>query len=176
MKLSTKILILIFLVIVDYLLISLYLRNQNLEPSIAIAIIVLVPIAFLINILIAIIFFFIKKTSLTSIFVINAIPSSSITYYSFGNEMRRQSSLELESWSFKRNDTLFELNSYKKRNEFDMSYSLSSGSSGNFLNGKYIKQQNGIILISDSIKMRIEGNKIIGFGKTNDTSGIFKER
>ena len=174
MKLSTKILILIFLVIVDYLLISLYLRNQNLEPSIAI--IVLVPIAFLINILIAIIFFFIKKTSLTSIFVINAIPSSSITYYSFGNEMRRQSSLELESWSFKRNDTLFELNSYKKRNEFDMSYSLSSGSSGNFLNGKYIKQQNGIILISDSIKMRIEGNKIIGFGKTNDTSGIFKER
>lgn len=174
MKLSTKILILIFLVIVDYLLISLYLRNQNLEPSIAI--IVLVPIAFLINILIGIIFFFIKKTSLTSIFVINAIPSSSITYYSFGNEMRRQSSLELESWSFKRNDTLFELNSYKKRNEFDMSYSLSSGSSGNFLNGKYIKQQNGIILISDSIKMRIEGNKIIGFGKTNDTSGMFKER
>ena len=174
MKLSTKILILIFLVIVDYLLISLYLRNQNLEPSIAI--IVLVPIAFLINILIAIIFFFIKKTSLTSIFVINAIPSSSITYYSFGNEMRRQSSLELESWSFKRNDTLFELNSYKKRNEFDMSYSLSSGSSGNFLNGKYIKQQNGIILISDSIKMRIEGNKIIGFGKTNDTIGIFEER
>lgn len=174
MKLSTKILILIFLVIVDYLLISLYLRNQNLEPSIAI--IVLVPIAFLINILIAIIFFFIKKTSLTSIFVINAILSSIITYYSFGNEMRRQSSLELESWSFKRNDTLFELNSYKKRNEFDMSYSLSSGSSGNFLNGKYIKQQNGIILISDSIKMRIEGNKIIGFGKTNDTIGIFKER
>ena len=174
MKLSTKILILIFLVIVDYLLISLYLRNQNLEPSIAI--IVLVPIAFLINILIAIIFFFIKKTSLTSIFVINAIPSSSITYYSFGNEMRRQSSLELESWSFKRNDTLFELNRYKKRNEFDMSYSLSSGSSGNFLNGKYIKQQNGIILISDSIKMRIEGNKIIGFGKTNDTIGIFEER
>lgn len=145
MKLLTKILFLIFLVIVDYLLISLYLRNQNLEPSIAI--IVLVPIAFLINILIAIIFFFIKKTSLTSIFVINAIPSSSITYYSFGNEMRRQSSLELESWSFKRNDTLFELNRYKKRNEFDMSYSLSSGSSGNFLNGKYIKQQNGIILI-----------------------------
>ena len=174
MKLSTKILILIFLVIVDYLLISLYLRNQNLEPSIAI--IVLVPIAFLINILIGIIFFFIKKTSLTSIFVINAILSSIITYYSFGNEMRRQSSLELESWSFKRNDTLFELNSYKKRNEFDMSYSLSSGSSGNFLNGKYIKQQNGIMLISDSIKMRIEGNKIIGFGKTNDTSGIFKER
>lgn len=145
MKLSTKILILIFLVIVDYVLISLYLRNQNLEPSIAI--IVLVPIAFLINILIAIIFFFIKKTSLTSIFVINAILSSIITYYSFGNEMRRQSSLELESWSFKRNDTLFELNSYKKRNEFDMSYSLSSGSLGNFLNGKYIKQQNGIILI-----------------------------
>ncbi len=174
MKLLTKILFLIFLVIVDYLLISLYLRNQNLEPSIAI--IVLVPIAFLINILIAIIFFFIKKTSLTSIFVINAIPSSSITYYSFGNEMRRQSSLELESWSFKRNDTLFELNRYKKRNEFDMSYSLSSGSSGNFLNGKYIKQQNGIILISDSIKMRIEGNKIIGFGKTNDTSGIFEDR
>ena len=174
MKLSTKILILIFLVIVDYLLISLYLRNQNLEPSIAI--IVLVPIAFLINILIAIILFFIKKASLTSIFVINAILSSIITYYSFGNEMRRQSSLELESWSFKRNDTLFELNSYKKRNEFDMSYSLSSGSSGNFLNGKYIKQQNGIILISDSIKMRIEGNKIIGFGKTNDTIGIFKER
>ena len=61
--------------------------------------------------------------------------------------MRRQSSLELESWSFKRNDTLFELNRYKKRNEFDMSYSLSFGSSGNFLNGKYIKQQNGIILI-----------------------------
>ena len=90
--------------------------------------------------------------------------------------MRRQSSLDLESWSFKRNDTLFELNRYKKRNEFDMSYSLSSGSSGNFLNGKYIKQQNGVILISDSIKMRIEGNKIIGFGKTNDTSGIFKER
>ena len=174
MKLSTKILILIFLVIVDYVLISLYLRNQNLEPSIAI--IVLVPIAFLINILIAIIFFFIKKTSLTSIFVINAILSSIITYYSFGNEMRRQSSLELESWSFKRNDTLFELNSYKKRNEFDMSYSLSSGSSGNFLNGKYIKQQNGIMLISDSIKMRIEGNKIIGFGKTNDTIGMFKER
>lgn len=174
MKLSTKILFLIFLVIVDYLLISLYLRNQNLEPSIAI--IVLVPIAFLINILIAIIFFFIKKTSLTSIFVINAIPSSSITYYSFGNEMRRQSSLELESWSFKRNDTLFELNRYKKRNEFDMSYSLSSGSSGNFPSGKYIKQQNGIILISDSIKMRIEGNKIIGFGKTNDTIGIFEER
>ena len=145
MKLSTKILILIFLVIVDYVLISLYLRNQNLEPSIAI--IVLVPIALLINILIAIIFFFIKKTSLTSIFVINAIPSSSVTYYSFGNEMRCQSSLELESWNFKRNDTLFELNRYKKRNEFDMSYSLSSGSSGNFLNGKYIKQQNGIILI-----------------------------
>ena len=94
MKLSTKILILIFLVIVDYLLISLYLRNQNLEPSIAIAIIVLVPIAFLINILIAIILFFIKKASLTSIFVINAILSSIITYYSFGNEMRRQSSLE----------------------------------------------------------------------------------
>lgn len=174
MKLSTKILILIFLVIVDYLLISLYLRNQNLEPSIAI--IVLVPIAFLINILIGIIFFFIKKTSLTSIFVINAIPSSSITYYSFGNEMRRQSSLELESWSFKRNDTLFELNRYKKRNEFDMGYSLSSGSSGNFLNGKYIKQQNGVILISDSIKMRIEGNKIIRFGKTNDTIAMFKER
>ncbi len=176
MKLSTKIHVLIFLIIVDYLLISFYLRNQNLESSIAIAIIVLVPIAFLINILIALIFFFIKKTSLISIFVINAIASSIITYYSFGNEMRRQSSLELECWSFKRNDTLFELNRYKKRNEFDMIYSLLPGSSWNFLNGKYIKQQNGIILISDSIKMRIEGNKLIGFGKSKDTIGMLKER
>lgn len=176
MKLSTKIFVLIFLVIVDYILISLYLRNQNLEPSIAIAIIVLVPITFIINILIAVIFFFLKKTSFISIFVINAILASVITYYSFGNEMRRQSSLELESWSFKHNDTLFQLNRYKKRNEFDMSYSLSPGSSGNFINGKYIKQKNGFVLISDSIKMRIEGNKIIGFGKTNDTIGMLKER
>ncbi len=176
MKISTKIFVVIILLIIDYILISIFIRNQNLEPSISIAIIILVPFVFIINIIIAIVFLFLKKTSLTSIFVVNGLCASAITYYSFGNEMKRQSAIILDSWNFTKNDTIFHLIRLKKRNEFYMSYSVIPGSSGNFIEGKYIREKGAWVLISDTSRMRIEGNNLIGFGKAKDTIGMVKEQ
>lgn len=143
---------------------TIYFRNQELDPSISIAIIFIVPIVFVVNILFAIISFAFKKYSWISIFIFNAFIASLIAYNTFGNEMSRQQNMRLESWKFKINDTIFGLTRWKKSSDFSMSYSVSSGSSSGFIEGKY-EIKNGIIfLTTDSLqKMKIEENVLYGF-------------
>lgn len=84
MKLPFKIFFTIFLLIVDYVLISSYLENKRFHTSSSLgAIIVLIPSVFIINIIIAIIFLLLKKYSFVSIFVVNALLATIIAFLLF---------------------------------------------------------------------------------------------
>ncbi|MCI9844874.1 hypothetical protein [Flavobacterium pectinovorum] len=165
----------IILVIVDFIALSIYTQKLKLDPSVAIGIIVIALFIFIVNILIAVFFLIFKKPSLTGLFVLNAFLASAISVYVFEKEMKKQSNLLSESWQFQKNDTVFSLTRWKKRNEFSMNYSLSPGSSSGFLDGKYFKENNSWILVTDSTKMKIENNVLIGFRKPADTIRMLKD-
>ena len=175
MKTSVKITIATILLIIDFIVLSIYTQTLKLDPSVAIGIIIIVPVVFIVNILFAVLFLIFKKPSLTGLFVLNAFLAAAISVYVFEKEMKKQADIFSESWRFQKSDTIFYLTRWKKRNEFSMTYSLSPGSSSGFLDGKYYKEKKSWILVSDSTKMKIENNILIGFRKPTDTIRMLKD-
>ena len=71
------------LTVIDFGLIWLTVYKINPDPSVTIGIIIFVPLAFIVNIIIAGILFIFKRKEYGKLFLINSIISSILMYYLF---------------------------------------------------------------------------------------------
>ena len=163
------------LTVIDFGLIWLTVYKINPDPSVAIGIIIYVPLAFIVNIIIAGILFVLKRKEYGKLFLINSIIASVLMYNLYNKGIDRYVNNELESWNFTIADTTFSLIRWKKTNDFDMSYSTCPGTSWSSLNGKSKLVNHDWILTADSFTMTIHDNKLIGFRTELDTIQMKKE-
>ncbi|MFD2968904.1 hypothetical protein [Sphingobacterium bambusae] len=162
------------LAIIDFGLIWLWVYQMDPDPSGSIAIILLVPFVFILNLIIAGIFFLAKKKEYSRVFLINSVIASFVMFYLFGDGIDRYQERRLEGWTFQKADTTFSLIRWKETNEFSMTYSLDPGSSWGFLDGICENEQGKWILKTDSIKMKIDHDNLIGFRNLTDTIKMSK--
>lgn len=155
--------------IIDFGLIWLLVNHIDPDSSVSIALIYLIPFVFILNLLIAGIFSLFKQKEYSRLFLIYSVIASILMYNLFNQGIDKHQNRILESWEFHKADTTFLLKRWKNSDEFSMSYSLSLGSSWRFLYGNYSLKNNEWILKADTIEMKINGNKLIGFRTLEDT-------
>ncbi|WP_316841990.1 hypothetical protein [Pedobacter gandavensis] len=157
----------LILVLIDILVIWLWAINSDLGPGSAMVIYIVVPFAFIVNIIIGGILFFTKRVY-SPLFFINCIIAPAITYWLFTSEMSNQYKEHFDQWSFNLQDTTFRITKWNKYNEFSISYSDGPGSSTSFLDGKCEQKKDTLLLIADSIKMYIHHDKLHNFRKSKN--------
>ena len=155
----------LILLLIDMLVIWIWAKNSDLGPGSAMVIYIVVPFAFIINIIIGVVLFFAKRIY-SALFFINCIAASVITYWFFTLEMSNQYKGHFDHWSFNLRDTTFRITKWNKYNEFSISYSEGPGSSTSFIDGKCEQKKDTLLLISDSISMYIHDNKLYNFRKS----------
>lgn len=158
---------------VDFLLIWLWVRQMDPDPSVSIGLLFLVPAVFVVNIIIAIILAFIKK-QYSGLFLINSIISSILMYILFVAGIDRHQKKRLESWNFKIKDTTYEIIHWKLENTFNISQSTNPGSSWGFLDGTFLAKGKDYYLRTDSTQFVIRNNVLYDFRKKGDTLKLTK--
>ena len=93
-------------------------------------------------------------------------------FYLFGNGIDRHQNKRLENWEFKIADSSFSLIRWKETNNFEMNYSLNSGSSWSYIDGKCKLINNEWFFLMDSLEFKINNDHLINFRK--DTIKIKK--
>ena len=162
------------LAVIDFGLIWLWVNKLDPDPSVSVGIILLVPLVFVLNIIIAGVLFYAKKKEYSRVFLVNSIIASFIMFYLFGKGIDRHQNKRLEKWTFQKSDTTFSLIRWKEINEFSMIYSLKPGSSWGFLDGHCENKNGKWILKTDSVTMKIDNGNLIGFRNETDTIKMTK--
>jgi len=157
----------LILLLIDMLIIWIWARNSDLGPGSAMDIYIVVPFAFIINMIIGVVLFFTKRVY-SALFFINCIAAPVITYWIFTLEMSNQYKGHFDHWSFNLQDTTFRITKWNKYNEFSISYSEGPGSSTSFIDGKFEQKKDTLLLTSDSLSMYIHNNKLYNFRKSKD--------
>jgi hypothetical protein len=152
-----NVLTLLGLLAFDVLVIWFFVYRIPPDPSTAIALIIIVSFVFLLNVIIAGVFFWFKRKEYGALLLVNSVLASLIMYFMFQLGADKYQDERLESWKFSRADTTFSLIRWKKENAFSMSYSLEPGSSWGFLDGECQRVGNDWILKKDSIQLKIQG-------------------
>ena len=169
-----KIFLQIFLLtIIDFILIWFWVRQMDPDPSVSIGLLVLVPTVFVINIIFAILFVFIKK-QYSRLFLINAVISSFLMYFLFIKGIDRHQNRIYEIWKFNLKDTTFKITLSKLDTTFNVAYSTNPGSSTGFINGQYNIKANEYFLTSGSTKLTIKNEFLFGFRNTKDSIKLTK--
>lgn len=159
MKLFTKLLI---LTIIDFLIIWLWVKQMDSDPSVSIGIFLVIPFVVVINLLLALVLYFVKRP-LAKLFLFNAIISPIVMYFLFDLGIKRRQQIRYESWAFKIRDTTYRINLMKLDSTFSMSESSDAGSSTEFLQGVFLKKGNEYHLITDSTNYVINNGLLSGF-------------
>ncbi len=170
MKLLPQIII---LTIIDFVLIWIWVKAIDPDPSISIGLIILVPLVFGLNLIAAGIVYFIKK-EFVKLFLFNTIIASTIMYFLFIEGINRHQRLRLESWEFQKTDTIFTIIRWKESNTFNMSYSTNPGSSWGLEGGSCEIESDEIILYGDSTEYKIKDMMLFGFREVRDTIKLKK--
>lgn len=163
----------ILLILIDFAIIWLWVKQMNPDPSISIGILILVPFVVILNLIIALILYF-SKREFVSLFVLNSIIAGILMFYLFGEGIDRYQNERLESWKFKLQNTNYEITHWKLENTFSMSEINNPGSSTSFLDGKFIKDGNKYYLKTDSTEFIIKNNYLYKFRNENDSIKLTK--
>lgn len=161
MKLFIKLLI---ITIIDFLLIWLWVKQMDPDPSVSIGIFLVVPFVVGINLLLALVLYFVKRP-LAKLFLINSIISAIVMYFLFDLGIKKHQQIRYESWTFKIRDTIFRIDHMKLNSTFSMSESTLPGSSTSFLDGDFRKKGNEYHLVTDSTNYVIKNGVLYGFRK-----------
>ena len=164
---------LILLIVLDYIVIRFWILRIDPDPSVSIGLLFLVPAVFVVNIIIAIVLAFIKK-QYSGLFFVNSIIASVLFYFLFIYGIDRHQNKRYESWKFNLNDTTFEITLSKLDTTFDIAYRTKPGSSTGFMDGKYLARQSEYFLASDTVKLIIRNELLLGFRNTNDSIKLTK--
>ncbi|RYF26322.1 MAG: hypothetical protein EOO42_01775 [Flavobacteriales bacterium] len=163
----------ILLTVIDFVLIWLWVKQMNPDPSISIGIIILVPFVVILNLVIALILYFTKR-EFTSLFLVNSIIAGILMFYLFGKGIDRYQNERLESWKFKLQNTTYVITHWKLENAFSMSESNNLGSSTGFLDGKLIKKKNEYCLTTDTTEFVIKNGYLYKFRNESDSIKLTK--
>lgn len=159
---------LILLALFDYVVIWLWVRQQDPGPSISIGILLLVPLLFIINLGIAGILFAAKR-EYASVFVVNSFISAILMYVVFTQGISRHQCQRYESWRFQLNDTTFRIDYYKPDTTFSISYSTNPGSSSSYIDGHVQRVGGDYVLSNDTLKLTIKNGYLFGFTNNRDS-------
>ncbi|MEX8548934.1 MAG: hypothetical protein V5804_15155 [Mucilaginibacter sp.] len=159
MKLWTQLLL---LTVLDFVIVWFWVREQDPDPSVSIGIFLVVPLAIIVNLILAAILYFVKR-KYTNVFLINSLIAAVIMYNLFIAGIDRHQRQRYESWQFNLNDTTFRITNNKLNKTFDISYSTNSGSSTTFIYGKVASKNSIYTLTKDSLRLLIKNNSLFGF-------------
>src|SRR6185295_11505619 len=157
---------LLLLTVADYAIIWLLIRLQDPDPSVSIAILMLVPFVIIVNLIIAGILFRKQSTSkrqYAKLFLINSFISAVLMYMLFAQGISRHMRQRYTSWKFQLNDTTYTIDFYKPDTTFSISYSTHPGSSSGFIYGHVQYTDSQYLLSNDTIKLLIRNNRLSGF-------------
>lgn len=166
MKLHNKIGIVVFLTLIDFVLMKIWVSDMHPDPSVSIGLVLLIPFVIGINLVIALILRFFKR-EFVMFFIINAIISTFLIDYVFNEGIRAYQRNRLESWKFDIAEKQYRIMHWKSEGTFSMSESENSGSSIEFLEGKFIATGNAYDLVTDSTKYVIRDEFLYGFKGAN---------
>jgi hypothetical protein len=152
----------VMLLLIDMLVIWLWAISSDLGPGSAMAIFIVVPLAFIVNSIIGVVLFFTKRVY-SPLFFINCVIAPVITYWIFTLEMSNQYKGHFDNWNFSLQDTTFRITKWNKSNHFSISYNDGPGSSTSFLDGKCEQKKDTLFLVADSIEMYIHNGKLYNF-------------
>ncbi|WP_291153552.1 hypothetical protein [Flavobacterium sp. UBA7680] len=169
MKFGIRILL---LSIFDFIIIWLWVKQMNPDPSISIAELILVPSVVVLNLVIALILFFLNR-KFVSLFLINAVIAGILMHYLFAKGITRYKNERFESWEFNLQDTTYEITHSKIDKTFSISESTNPGSSTSFLDGKFIEKEE-IYLTTDSTEYKIKNGYLYGFRNATDSIKLTK--
>ena len=164
---------LLLLTIIDFIVIWLWVRQQDPDPSVSIGILLVVPLAIIVNLILAGLFYAIKR-QYAKAFLINSLIAAVIMYNLFIAGIDRHQRLRYEGWNFKINDTTFNITHSKLDKTFSMTYSLNSGSSWSFIDGHFISKDDFYLLTTDTTKFTIKHNYIFDFREKGDSIHLTK--
>lgn len=159
--------------IIDFAIIWLWVKQLNPDPSVSIGILILVPLVVMLNLIIALILYFMKR-EFVALFIVNSIISGILMFYLFGKGINRYQNNRLESWNFKLKNETYKITHWKLENNFSMSESSSPGSSTYFLEGKFIKKGDEYYLTRDSTEFIIKKGYLYKFRKESDSIKLTK--
>lgn len=163
MKLKKLLPQILLLLIIDVVLIWIWILKLDPTPSGSLVIIILVPFVCGVNLIIAGLFYFINK-EIMKLFLINSILSSICMFILFGEGIDRHMNENLDRWDFELSDTTYSIYHWKNYDStFSISYRTDPSFSVGFLYGELKKNENEIILFTDSTEYRIRNNYLIGF-------------
>ena len=166
MKTVSRLIILILLETIIF-----WLLFKDIEPSVSIGLIILIPVVFFINLIVAALLYLVFKKggNWYVAFLINSIIGSAIIYYVFSAGIVNHERKTMSSWSFIKGDTTYSIIIWKKTKEYDISYSLERGSSMSYLSGTYQQTDSELFLKDSSKNYILRNDYLIGFGSENDS-------
>jgi hypothetical protein len=147
----------------DLICLWFWVKGMGQEPGTSMVVVTIVPIILSINLAIAGILYLLKKSEYSKYFILNALIASAIFYAFFVSSVRKFNSENFDVWSFKRADTTFIITQEVKNDFFFITYKPEEGSPASFVSGKCEKSSEGVLLSTDSLKMEIRNNVLIGF-------------
>jgi len=153
----------LLLTVIDFCIIAIWVRTMDLDPSVSIFILVLIPFVIVVNLLIAGVLYYMRK-QYSKLFLINTVISAVIMNYLFGEGIRKHQADRLESWEFTHSDKKYQITHLKSEAEFSMSEQLDPGSSIVFLEGRFMEANNEVYLTTDSTRYVIRNEVLYGFG------------
>lgn len=164
---------LIVLTIIDFIIIWVWVKQMNPDPSFSIGILIIVPFVVVLNLIIALILYF-KKRQFASLFVINSVISGILMFYLFNKGIDRYQNERFESWKFKLKDKTYEITHRKLENTFGISESTNPGSSTEFLDGQLTKKGNIYYLKTDTTEYLIKNEYFYKFRNPADSIKLTK--
>ena len=165
MKLWTQLLL---LTVLEFVIIWFWVRQQDPDPSVSIGISLVVPLAIIINLVLAAVFYVVKR-KYTNAFLINSLIAAVIMYNLFIAGIGQHQRQRYESWQFNLNDTTFRITNNKLESTFEISYTTTVGSSISYIHGQTIFKENKLILTNDNLKLLIKNNFLFGFRRKLDS-------
>jgi hypothetical protein len=162
-----------FLTVIDCSILWFWIITVDPDPSVSIGILLLIPFVIIINLLIAGVLFFVKK-QYAKFFLINAVISAISINFLYSEGISRHQRNRLESWEFRYNNTMYRIIHWKSEGTFSMSENFRSGSSSEFLNGKFVELNNEYYLSTDSTRYVIRNGVLYGF--RSGSKGIVLKR
>lgn len=163
----------ILLTIVDYGIIWLWVKQMDPDPSITIAILFLVPFVVILNLIIALIFYFAKR-ELVSLFLSNSVIAGVLVVYLFSAGIDRHQNERIESLSFNIQNKTYEIIHWKLENTFSLSEINGPHSSTGVLDGKLTKKGTGYYLTTDTTEYIIRNGYMYKFRNESDAIKLTK--
>ncbi len=178
-KVKSVIIILLCVFLVDTIISSFWVSYINPDASVSIYLIYLVPLLVIINLVLAGIFFLFRSKNISLVFIINTIVAPLIFVAFFDRAADKSYSDHVRLYRFSVSDKNYELmllvenGNLVENGDFHLSRKINENTYDGVLWGKYKTVLDTILLINDSVHIRIFNKTLCGFPMAADKIKIY---